>query len=56
MDGGGCYGNWESVAGRHHLLLHGAERAHEYLSFMDTDRRMTQTAPWTSTATSDGNI
>lgn len=22
-DGGGCHGNWESVAGRHHLLLRG---------------------------------
>lgn len=43
MDVGGCHGNWESFALRHHLLLHGAERAHEYLSFMDTDRRVTQT-------------
>lgn len=43
MDVGGCHGNWESFALRHHLLLHGAERAHEYLSFMDTDRQVTQT-------------
>lgn len=55
MDGGGCHGNWESVAARHHLLLHGAERVHEYLSFMDTDRQMTQTALWTSNVTEDGN-
>lgn len=45
MDGGGCHGNWESVAARHHLLLLGAEQAHEYLSFMDTDRRTTRAAP-----------
>lgn len=55
MDGGGCYGNWESVAARHHLLLHSAERVHEYFSFMDTHKQMTQTALWTCTATSDGN-
>lgn len=24
-DGGGCHGNWESVAARHHLLLYSAE-------------------------------
>lgn len=55
MDGGGCHGNWESVAARHHLLLHSAEREHEYFSFMDSHRQMTQTALWTCTATSDGN-
>lgn len=45
MDGRGCHGNWESVAARHHLLLLGAEQAHEYLSFMDRDRRMKRAAP-----------
>lgn len=30
---------------RHHLLLLGAERAHEYLSFIDTDRQRPKTAP-----------
>lgn len=53
-DDGGCHGNWESVAGRHHLLLLNAAQAHEYFSFMDMGRWMTQTALWTSTtATSD---
>lgn len=40
---------------RHHLLLRGAERAHEYLSFMDTGSD-THTALRTSTTTTtDGS-
>lgn len=47
MDGGGCHGNWESVASRHHWLLSDAEQAHEYLSSMDTDEQVqVQRAAW----------
>lgn len=53
MDGGGCHGNWESVVTRHHLLLLGAEQAHEYLSFMDIDRRTTRALPCSCTRQGD---